>query len=272
MLTPHIIVSENGPTVHFSHANGYPPMSYDALLLSFKKKYRVIASLHRPLWPNETNPESFGSWDRLGDDILDLTTELNRPIASIGHSMGTAAILMAAVKKPEYFRKIVLIEPVLIPRYAPFLLKTLPSLAKRMWPLARQTINRVDSWISRDAAFEHFRPKRVFKRISNEVLWDYINAATKINSHGEYELLFTKEWELQCYLKVHDCWSLFALLKMPVLIIRGSGSNTLSKRVWSKLKNLAPHNEYIEVAGSGHLVPFEKPEIVASHISNWINS
>ena len=272
MLTPHIVVSEAGPTFHFSHANGYPPMSYDALLSPFKDRYSVIASLHRPLWPNEKDPESFDSWETLGSDIVNLTAELDRPVVSIGHSMGSAAILMAAVQKPEYFRKIVLIEPVLIPRYAPFFLKKFPSFAKRRWPLARQTINRVDRWGSREAAFEHYRPKAVFKRISDDVLWDYINAGVTINNHGEYELTFTKEWELQCYLKVHNCWSLFKNLKVPVLIIRGSKSNTLSKRTWGKLKNIAPNNKYIEVPDCGHLVPFERPEIVASHISAWVNS
>ena len=140
--------------------------------------------------------------------------------------MGSAAVLMAAVKRPDYFHKIILIEPVLVPRFANLILQALPSLARRAWPLARQTINRVDCWIDRDAAFGHFRPKQVFRRISDEVLWDYVNSGTVIDELGNYKLAYSKEWELQCYLKVYNCWELFKSLKVPSLIVRGAESNT----------------------------------------------
>ena len=268
---PHVELSNSGPIIHFSHANGYPPLAYRAMLSPFESSHKVIASLHRPLWPQLEEPNSLHSWKQLGEDVQSLLAEENRPVISIGHSMGSAAILMAAVQKPEYFRKIVLIEPVLVPRFLIFMLRALPFFARRAWPLARQTSQRVNRWIDKDAAFDHFRPKRVFKRISDDVLWDYVNEGTFVNESGEYELIFTREWELQCYLKVRSCWDLFKLLKVPSLIIRGSESNTLSERAWSRLKKISPQSEYIEIPNSGHLVPFERPEILASKIIDWVN-
>jgi pimeloyl-ACP methyl ester carboxylesterase len=268
---PHVKLSDAGSTIHFSHANGYPPLCYKGLLSPFMRDYRLIASLHRPLWPQFAEPSSMNSWEQLGEDILDLLVEVEIPTISIGHSMGSAAILMAAVKKPEYFKKIVLIEPVLVPRFATIILGAFPSLARRAWPLARQTINRVDKWPNRGAVFEHFRPKGVFKRISDEILWDYVNEGTVINELGEYELIFNKEWELQCYLKVYNCWNLFKSLKVPSLIVRGSESNTLSKKAWDRLRKISPQSEYVEIPDSGHLVPFERPETLASEIIDWVN-
>ena len=269
---PHLELSNSGPIIHFSHANGYPPLAYRAMLSPFESSHKVIASLHRPLWPQFEEPNSLHSWKQLGEDVQSLLAQENGPVISIGHSMGSAAILMAAVQKPEYFRKIVLVEPVVVPRFLAFILYAFPGLAKRVWPLARQTINRVDSWVNRDAVFEHFRSKGVFRRISDDVLWDYVNAGTIVNKFGDYELAFTKEWEMQCYLKVHNCWGLFKLLRVPALIVRGSESNTLSERAWSRLKKISPQSEYIEIPNSGHLVPFERPEIVSSKIIDWFDS
>ena len=269
---PHIKFSDGGSAIHFSHANGYPPLCYKALLSPFETDHEVIASLHRPLWNEDIKPNSMRSWEQLGNDIQDLLVEIGNPVISIGHSMGSAVALMAAVKRPDYFHKIVLIEPVLVPRFATLILQALPSLAKRAWPLASQTINRIDSWVDRDAAFAHFRPKRVFKRISDEVLWDYVKSGTEVNEVGNYQLVFTKEWELQCYLKVYNCWALFKSLKVPSLIIRGSESNTLSRKAWAKLKKISPQSEYIEIPDSGHLVPFEQPKILASTIIDWIEN
>ena len=270
MQIPHVKLSNKGPTLHFSHANGYPPMSYRELLTPFSEDNKVVASLHRPLWEQSQDPNSLRSWEVLGDDVLSLVAELETPVVSVGHSMGSAAVLMAAAQKPEYFRKIVLIEPVLVPRLATLLLHLFPGMAKRRWPLARQTLHRTDRWKSKGAAFSHFRPKGVFERISDDVLWDYINAGLKIDSRGEYELAFTKEWELQCYLTVYNCWRFFLSLEVPLLVIRGSESNTLSKRAWDKLKQMAPHNDYLEVNDSGHLVPFERPRALVSLIQEWI--
>ncbi len=272
LLLPHIKFSNGGSAIHFSHANGYPPLCYKALLSPFEIDYTVIASVHRPLWNQSGEPESLRSWEQLGDDVQALLLEMGNTVVSIGHSMGSAAVLMAAVKKPAYFNKIVLIEPVLVPRFASFILQALPRLAKSVWPLARQTSHRVDSWVERDAAFGHFRPKRVFKRISDEVLWDYVNAGTAVDEFGNYKLAYSKEWELQCYLKVYNCWELFKSLKVPCLIIRGAESNTLSRRAWVRLKKISPESEYIEIPNTGHLVPFEQPEILASKIIDWIDS
>ena len=269
---PHIKFSDGGSAIHFSHANGYPPLCYKALLSPFEIDHTVIASLHRPLWVQSGDRSSLSSWKQLGGDVQGLLHEVGNPVISIGHSMGSAAVLMAAVKKPDYFHKIILIEPVLVPRFASFILQALPSLARRAWPLVRQTSNRVDSWVDRDAAFSHFRPKRVFKRISDEVLWDYVNSGTVVDEFGNYKLAYSKEWELQCYLKVYNCWALFKSLKVPSLIIRGSESNTLSRKAWARLKKISPESEYIEIPYSGHLVPFERPEVLASKIIDWIES
>ena len=102
---PHVELSNSGPIIHFSHANGYPPLAYRAMLSPFESSHKVIASLHRPLWPQFEEPNSLHSWKQLGEDVQSLLAEENRPVISIGHSMGSAAILMRRFKSRNTFER-----------------------------------------------------------------------------------------------------------------------------------------------------------------------
>ena len=96
MSIPYVNLGGEGPIFHFSHANGYPPLAYRALLQSFQADHEVIASLHRPIWDTPPEPSEMKSWRPLGEDLLLLLEQLGRPNISVGHSMGAAAIAMAA--------------------------------------------------------------------------------------------------------------------------------------------------------------------------------
>ena len=97
---PHVNLGGAGPLLHFSHANGFPPLAYRALLQPFLESHEVIASLHRPLWQPSPAPSSLGSWQIFADDLIQLLQQFDQPVTSIGHSMGAAAILLAASKRP----------------------------------------------------------------------------------------------------------------------------------------------------------------------------
>ena len=101
-----------GAPLHFAAANGYPPGAYRAFLEPFAESHEVVASLHCPLWETPPELESFSSWDVLGEDVCQLVSQLQHPVVSVGHSMGTAAILIAAVQRPDLFKSLVLIRPV----------------------------------------------------------------------------------------------------------------------------------------------------------------
>ena len=95
---PHIKFSDGGSAIHFSHANGYPPLCYKALLSPLRSITQLL-QLHRPLWDHSGEPDSLRSWEQLGDDVQGLLPEMGNPVISIGHSMGSAAVLMAAVSR-----------------------------------------------------------------------------------------------------------------------------------------------------------------------------
>lgn len=257
--------------LHFSHANGYPPLAYRALLEPFTRSHRVIASVHRPLWKPPSDPSSLKSWHVFGEDLIQLAEGLDQPLISVGHSMGSAAILIAAAKRPELFKSIVLIEPVLVPRRFLFALRLFGRFAKNKIPLVKKTLTRVDCWSDRQEAFDHFRPKHVFKDISDEVMWDYIQHGIYQSEDGTFRLAYSKEWEARCYTTVHSLWNLLPLITVPVLAIRGQSSDTIFPAAWAKWQSMLPHHEFIEIEDAGHLVPFEKPGLLVEEIQSWLN-
>jgi len=261
-----------GPALHFAAANGYPPGAYRAFLEPFAESHEVLASLHRPLWEPAPALESFHSWDVLGDDVRDFVSELQQPVISIGHSMGTATIIMAAVQRPDLFKSLVLIEPVIVPRRYLLGLRFFRRFRPEVIPLVKRTLARVDRFSSRQEAFEHYRPKQVFRQISDEVLWDYVRHGTKEIEPGVFSLAYSREWEARCYTLVHNLWQLLPQLQVPTLAIRAANSNTLPMSSWNKWQSMSSQVDFFEVPDVGHLAPFEEPQKLARTILDWIES
>ena len=261
-----------GDPLHFAAANGYPPGAYRAFLEPFAENHEVVASLHRPLWETPPELESFRSWDVFGEDICQLVNALPHPVVSVGHSMGTAAILMAAIQRPELFKSLVLIEPVLVPRRFLVGLSFFRRFRPEVIPLVKRTLSRVDRFSSRQEAFGHYRPKRVFRQISDAVLWDYVQHGTKEIAPGVFTLAYSRDWEARCYTLVYNLWRLLPHLRVPTLAIRAQDSNTLAVSSWNKWQAMSSDVDFVEIEEAGHLVPFEKPDQLASIILDWIES
>lgn len=272
LSAPHQYMGGQGSPLHFAAANGYPPGAYRAFLEPFAKNHEVVASLHRPLWEPPPEIDTFRSWDVLGEDICQLVSQLPHPVVSVGHSMGTAAILMAAIQRPDLFTSLVLIEPVLVPRRYLFALSFVRRFRPEMIPLVKKTLSRVDRFSSRQDAFDHYRGKGVFKDISDEVLWDYVQHGTKELEPGVFALSYGRDWEARCYTLVHNLWGLLPHLTVPTLAIRAQGSNTLAVSSWNKWQAAASNVDFIEIEEAGHLVPFEKPGQLSATILNWLES
>ncbi len=89
----------------FSHANGYPPESYRALLNDLGEQLgaQVNTHAHRPLVVDDP-PPTFLSWQVYASDLIDrIEREASGPVWLVGHSMGAASAILAAARRPELF-------------------------------------------------------------------------------------------------------------------------------------------------------------------------
>jgi pimeloyl-ACP methyl ester carboxylesterase len=285
-----LIFGRKGKPLHFLHANGYPPESYRAFLSQFTAEHQVVASYLRPLWPEERF-RPFLDWTLFRDDLLRFFDSLGgrpllprstwmkeRAVIGMGHSIGGTVTLMAALQRPELFRALVLIEPVIFPPRVSFWLEKLNwlGLLQRVHPLIRRTRRRRRVFASKQEMFANYRGKAVFSRLSDRVLRDYVDGLAAPTGDGRVELAYPPEWEAEIYNTggVYDrqLWKRLPELDLPVLVIRGKETNTLSRRAVTLLKDSLSDVLIRELAEIGHLAPLERPEQVARAVQDFLDA
>ena len=256
-----------GKTIHFAHANAYPPGCYQQLFTPFLQHYKVIGMQQRPLWEN-SSPKKFKSWHQLADDlILFFEQQQLKQVIGVGHSMGGVVSIIAAIKRPDLFSKLVLIDPVIFPSRFPFFTNLIPLfLREKIIPIAKLSAKRRDNWPNQQTVFDSFRTKKVFRYFSDSALWDFIKAGTKPTSTGQVTLTYPKDWETRIYMTAPSLFKKLKTLKIPILAIKGAYSNVITAEVWKAWKKAQPNNHFLEYPNSGHLVPMEYPE----ELAEWI--
>ena len=261
-----------GPLLHFAHANAYPPGSYRRLLLALAEDHHVLAMHQRPLW-NGSRPEELESWYLMGDDLIDFFVQQKlSDVVGVGHSMGGVATMAAAVKRPELFRALILIEPVLL---SPTVLGALAQYRARSgmddFPLVTAARSRRNKWSDRRSAFKHFRDKVVFERWSDDALMDYVEHGLQVGRDGYLELRYPREWEARIYTTFpSDIWELVPQISQPTLAIRGAKSDTLGDPSWRLWQEAQPQATFKSYGERGHLLPMEKPYSVAGDIVTFL--
>ncbi len=267
MTIPFHNFGGTGSIVHFAHANAYPPGCYQQLFQPFLDNYKVLGMYQRPLWEN-SNPITFKSWHQLADDlILFFDQQQLKQVIGVGHSMGGVVSIIAAIKRPDLFSKLVLIDPVIFPKHYTQFTDLLPHfLRKRIIPMAKLSAKRRDIWANQQMVFDSFRTKKVFRGFSDSALWDFVKASTKANGNGQVTLTYPKKWETQVYITAPSLLKALKKLDIPILAIKGQYSNVITAAVWSEWKKAQPHNDFLEYPNSGHLVPMEYP----AELAKWI--
>ena len=136
--------------------------------------------------------------------------------------------------------------------------------------MVRKTLTRPNRCTSQQEAFDFHRGKRVFHRFSDEVLWDYILAGTKLNEEGELQLAYAREWEAAAYRSSPWVWGVLKRIRLPVLGLRGETSETLSEKAFSRWGKLQPQADLRECTG-GHLLPLEFPLETSAEVLDFLD-
>jgi pimeloyl-ACP methyl ester carboxylesterase len=269
---PFVDFGGSGEIIHFAHANGFPPETYRQFIGNLTPDYRVTGMKFRPLWPN-SDPHAFRHWETAADDLIQFLDQQGLSnIIGIGHSFGGIATLLASIKRPNLFKQLVLIEPVVLPGWVYVMTKLLPRfLLVKANPVVKKTLVRTEQWDNRKQAFRQFRSKQVFSKIKDNALWDYVNAATHENPDESVSLTFSKDWEAQIYMTFSSQWKNLDNVTVPYLAIRGESSDTISKAVWAKWKSRNRIGEFFEVENTGHLIPLEKPVLLTKIIKEYLS-
>jgi pimeloyl-ACP methyl ester carboxylesterase len=256
-----------GPGLLFGHANAYPPGSYRQLLEPLSESHRVKCIHWLPLVQPDRHPH-FRNWHELIPDLVEfIETEFEPPVLAAGHSMGATVTMMAAARRPELFRAVALIDPVLLPLKKTLPLRLAPDRWKARVPMVRKALSRPNRWASREEAFAFHRRARAFARLNDDALWDFIRAGTQEIADGGYALTFPREWEAKIYSTCPWVWPDLRRCRVPMMAIRGSLSEVVPDPVWARWRRIHPEAEFVDIADAGHLVPLQQPVRVAEALS-----
>ena len=246
--------------LHFSHANGFPAACYRKMFGYLEPGFEIhyVDTIgHDPRYPVTD------SWPHLVSELIGRLERCREPALGVGHSLGGYLTALAALRRPELFRAIILLDSPILSRWRGAVFKAVKSLglADHVTP-AGVTRGRRDVWASTEEAYAHFRDKPAFRYFDPECLRDYVTLGTRPCPEGVC-LAFDPEIEYRIYRAFpHGLASELPALRVPAGFICGRESAD------ARQIGLATTRRYFRVVclEGGHLFPFEHPEAAARAI------
>jgi pimeloyl-ACP methyl ester carboxylesterase len=250
------------PLLQFSHANGFPAGAYRALFESLATHFRVSAVDRFGHDPR--HPVTDG-WPCLVDELVEAVSAHGEPVLGVGHSLGGYLSLMAAARRPDLFRGVILLDAPVLGRFQ----GSAMALVKRLGLVDRVTLagitrERRREWPDAAAAEAHFARKRIFQRFDPRCLRDYVQAGTEPAPGGGVRLRFDADIEAAIYGALpHDMARWLRRLAVPGALVAGADSD-IARRIG--LRTSARRLRLVMVAG-GHHFPFQQPALTARVIA-----
>jgi pimeloyl-ACP methyl ester carboxylesterase len=265
---------QSAPAIVFSHANGFPAGTYRLLFDAWRAAgYRVHAVEkygHDPHFPVTSN------WPHLRNQLIQFVEHTAAaPVFLVGHSLGGYLSLLAASRRPELVRGVVLLDsPILAGPLAKVVqFAKAMGIGERFSP-GRVSQRRRQHWPNAAAAHAHFAAKPAFARWQPEVLRDYIESGVQpVDGGPGHGLAFRREVETTIYNTLpHHMSALLRRhpLQCPLAFVGGTHS-TENRQVGLRATQRLTHGRMSWVEGS-HLFPFERPAEAAVAVRHWLQA
>jgi pimeloyl-ACP methyl ester carboxylesterase len=100
------------PIIHFAHANGFPAKVYSEIFRKLAPDFKII---YKDLLAHDERFPIVSSWMKSGEEIVDfISANTSEKVIGVGHSFGATSTLNAAFLRPDLFKGLILIEPVIM--------------------------------------------------------------------------------------------------------------------------------------------------------------
>ena len=110
---------EDGPVVMLAHGFGCDQNMWRLVTPGLERDFRVVLFDHVGAGQSDLSawrPDRYASLDGYADDVLRITGELDLPpVVFVGHSVSAMIGVLAAIREPDRFSKLILLGP--SPRY-----------------------------------------------------------------------------------------------------------------------------------------------------------
>ena len=259
------------PVVFFIHATGFHARCWDQSIKALPEGLRVVAVDMRGHGRSEkTGP--MPDWSVPANDIAELVAHLGITGAiGAGHSMGGHSLVQIAAALPAAFKRLVLIDPVMM---APEI-----YAAPSPWPrgVEHPVARRRNDWASWQEMFDAFKTRQPYSLWRPAVLEDYCRYGLLPKANGEgFELACPPAIEASIYTGSTgtNIYALAKTIEAPVLVLRakapGPGPRDYrdfsASPTWAGVAGIFPHGRDVYLPELTHFIPMQEPELTARYI------
>ena len=267
----YLKLSESGEPAHFFGANGFPLGSYRQLLEPLSEVFQLNALSLRACWPGIGKSKRQTPWSLYADDLIAYLDEhASGPIVAIGHSQGASSSVLAATKRPDLFKALILFEPASMSPMMDFSLQVVPYFIKKPYEPFKSALKKQEIWPSKGAFYDHCREMNAFRRIGDDVLRDFVEHGLTPTDNGKFRLVFPADWEASNYTLAKSLSKYLVKLDHPIHVYAGKPSLFFSQRSRDYWKKNVPNIKVQTFSDYGHLLPLEAPALCAEKlIEDW---
>jgi len=260
-------VTGAGPTLLLVHATGFHGLVWEPWVPRLAERSRVITLDQRGHGDSEKPPSGY-DWTGFGADILAVVDAADASgAAGVGHSAGAAALIHAEAARPGTFRKLVLMDPVLI---SPDM-RAIADVVEN--PMAEAARRRRAIWDSREEMAARLRDGTPLAEWRDDFLRAYVDGGTIPTEDGRFVLKCPPEIEAQVYEGSgrHDGYEKLSRLTCPVLFMAGERSHMWASPRRDEAAAQLRHGELAVIDG-GHFFPMENPDATLDAVLDFLDA
>lgn len=269
--------AKNAKRIHLLHGTGFSAMTLAAMASQLPQDWSIWLT-DVPGHGGSTQPTSkMPDWQKMANTVADAlylqaNVKENGPLIGVGHSMGGVLTLLAAVKYPDLFSEIILLDPVLFKTemiIAQQLMRATGTWRQRA--LVKAVTNRTATWPNLTAMKESIAGKPFYKAWHPQVIHDYCQYSTNVNHNNAVQLSCHPSWEASIFGSYpKGLWRAIYDIEIQVEILIANKSYFFIPKA---VKRAAKINKAIQWRrfGNYHCFPMEQPLESAKIITDFIN-
>ena len=223
-------------------------------------RYRVLALDQRGHGQTQWAP-------RTGYDTSEMVTDLEhfakaldlRNFALLGLSMGGLVSIGYAGKRPPQLSKLVIVD-------------IAPEIDVEGLKRIQAGVVRSDVFMSREEAYTRARQDNPIP--PDDQLRHRVEHSLMLCEDGRYTYRYDRALRDPTNprkgIPADEGWRLVANIDVPTLLIRGELSDILSRPVAARMAEAIPNCRLLEVSGSGHPVPLDRPDAFLDAVATFL--
>ncbi len=258
--------------VLLSHATGFHGRVFDPVADYLHASHHCYSFDYRGHGDSSLPQDWKAHWTAYGDDALAVArviaaakTSTATSIIGAGHSMGGAALVMAALREPELFRALVLYEPIIFPPQA----RVGSSDTGIPSPLADGARRRRSTFASFDDALTNYASKPPLNIAHPDALRAYVMHGFQSQPDNSVVIKCSPEHEARTYEMgaIHETWNDLPKLRVPVWLVSGEVIPHTPGAIAALIANEIPGSTLVQWNDLGHFGPMQDPQRFAQFIT-----